>query len=156
IFIVAGINAQGQFVNQLQYKFTLNAHEVDSVLVLQGIPSGVFPINFGAKAFKVIYNTVSWDSTPTIASGLLIVPVGARCKVPLISYQHGTITRKSDALSNLQGEWFIALAGASKGNVVVMPDYLGLGDSPGLHPYQHAHSEATAVIDMIRAAKEVV
>lgn len=144
-----------QFVNQLQYKFTLTPHEVDSVLVAQGIPSGIFPITYGAKVYKVIYNTVSWDSTPTIASGLMVVPVGVRCKVPVISYQHGTTVRKSDAMSNLSGEWFIGLAGAAKGNIVVLPDYLGLGDGPGLHPYQHAHTEATAVIDMIRAAKEV-
>jgi hypothetical protein len=35
-----------------------------------------------------------------------------------------------------------------------MPDYIGMGGSPGLHPYVHAASEATASIDMIRAARE--
>jgi len=43
---------------------------------------------------------------------------------------------------------------ATDGYGVIMPDYLGLGDSPGLHPYHHARSEATAVIDMIRACRQ--
>jgi acetyl esterase/lipase len=43
---------------------------------------------------------------------------------------------------------------ASIGYVVVEPDYLGLGDGPGLHPYQHAATEASASIDMLRSARE--
>ena len=35
-----------------------------------------------------------------------------------------------------------------------MPDYIGMGDSPGFHPYVHAKSEATASVDMVRAARE--
>ena len=34
-----------------------------------------------------------------------------------------------------------------------MPDYIGMGESPGLHPYCHGASEATT-IDMIRAVRE--
>jgi hypothetical protein len=34
-----------------------------------------------------------------------------------------------------------------------MPDYLGLGASPGLHPYVHARSLATATVDILRAAR---
>ena len=37
-----------------------------------------------------------------------------------------------------------------------MPDYLGMGESPGLHPYVHGESEATATLDMIRAAREFI
>ena len=41
-----------------------------------------------------------------------------------------------------------------RGYNVVMPDYIGMGESPGLHPYCHGASEATATIDMIRAVRE--
>jgi len=41
----------------------------------------------------------------------------------------------------------------TSGYVAAIPDYLGLGDSPGLHPYHHASSEATAGVDMLRAAR---
>jgi hypothetical protein len=40
--------------------------------------------------------------------------------------------------------------------VVSIPDYLGLGSSPVLHPYVHASSLASASLDMIRATKELV
>jgi hypothetical protein len=43
---------------------------------------------------------------------------------------------------------------ATSGYLCAMPDYLGMGDSPGLHPYIHAKSEATAVIDMLRACRD--
>lgn len=150
------VHVQAQFVNQLVFKRQFTAHEIDSVLTAAVGISGIFPISYGAKAYKVIYNTVAADSTPTTASGLLIVPVGAPCKVPMLSYQHGTVTKKSDVPSRFQGEWFIALAGAGKGIVTLMPDYLGLGDGPGMHPYQHRMSEATSVVDLLRAAREVV
>jgi pimeloyl-ACP methyl ester carboxylesterase len=42
---------------------------------------------------------------------------------------------------------------ASIGYAVALPDYLGLGGSPGYHPYQHATSEATAAVDMLRAVR---
>src|SRR5439155_23771664 len=35
------------------------------------------------------------------------------------------------------------------------PDYLGLGLSPGLHPFMHAASETTASLDMLTAAATV-
>ena len=38
----------------------------------------------------------------------------------------------------------------------VCPITLGMGDSPGLHPYVHGESEATASVDMIRAAREFI
>lgn len=156
LFVLVSICSNAQFVNQLVYQRSFTPHEVDSVITHAVGISGVFPITYGAKAYKIIYNTVGGDSSPIIASGLMIVPDGAPCKVPMISYQHGTVTKKSDVPSRFQGEWFIALAAAAKGYVGLMPDYLGLGDGPGLHPYQHAQSEATCVIDLIRAAKEVV
>jgi pimeloyl-ACP methyl ester carboxylesterase len=54
---------------------------------------------------------------------------------------------------DLTGEVSVGLAFATTGYAAVVPDYLGLGDSPGFHPYHHARSEATACVDMLRAAK---
>ena len=44
---------------------------------------------------------------------------------------------------------------AAFGYVVCAPDFVGLGDSPGVHPYVHAKTEASAAIDMLRAAREL-
>jgi pimeloyl-ACP methyl ester carboxylesterase len=53
---------------------------------------------------------------------------------------------------NQEGDLVAALGGV--GFLTVAPDYLGLGDSPGFHPYVHAETEATASVDMLRAARE--
>jgi Secretory lipase len=47
----------------------------------------------------------------------------------------------------------IGLLFGSSGYVTAQADYLGMGDSPGLHPYLHAKSEATAVVDLLRATR---
>jgi len=157
VFISCFIVAQAQFVNHLTYLGYYTKGHIDTVLASQNIPTGIFQLNYDVKVYRVLYNTVDWDSMQTTASGLLCVPVNPACKVGIVSYQHGTTLQKNQAPSYLAGnEWFVALVAASLGYDAMEPDYLGLGDGPGFHPYQHAHTEATATIDMIRAAKELV
>ena len=157
LFACCFMIAKSQFANNLTYLGYFTKDSITSILAGQGIPSGIFNVSYDVKVYRVEYNTVSWDSTATTASGLLCVPVNPPCKVGLVSYQHGTILQKNQVPSFLVGnEWFIPLIGAALGYDAVAPDYLGLGTGPGFHPYQHAHTEATATIDMIRAAKEVV
>lgn len=107
----------------------------------------------GVRLYKLVYQTVDAAGNPTQASGALVVPDGITNALPLVSYQHGTITVKSEAPSSMTGEIIVGVAFGSSGYAVVLPDYLGMGDSPGLHPYHHAQTEASAVIDMLRAAK---
>jgi hypothetical protein len=45
----------------------------------------------------------------------------------------------------------LSLIFAARGYVVVAADYVGLGVSETFHPYLHAESEATAVVDALRA-----
>jgi pimeloyl-ACP methyl ester carboxylesterase len=75
--------------------------------------------------------------------------------LPLLSYQHGTITQTNKAPSSMDlgTEVTVGIAFATSGYAVAVPDYLGLGNSPGLHPYHHARSEATACVDMLRSVK---
>ncbi len=133
----------------------LSKTQVDSLYTANGVPAFLFPTQYEVNVHRVIYNTLDAKNNPTIASGLVIVPVGDTCPIPLISYQHGTVARKADVFSNLQGEWIVGVAGAATGYLACMPDYIGLGASPGLHPYQHAQTEANAVIDLLRAAREI-
>ncbi len=110
---------------------------------------------YDVDAYKIMYNTTDVDGTPTIASGIVAVPKGRACdSLGMVSYAHGTVLKKESVPSRNTNETFIAMGYASTGAVTVAPDYLGLGDNPGLHPYMHAESEATATIDLIRAAKE--
>ena len=92
---------------------------------------------------------------PTQASGAFMVPVTDSCdRFPYVSFQHGTVLRKNDVPSRNNSEAVVGHYFATLGYVVSMPDYLGLGDNGGLHPYVHAQSEATATIDLIRACRE--
>ena len=103
--------------------------------------------------YKLTYHTVDVAGNPTVASGALYVPRSDADSLPLISYQHGTIMNRDQVPSN-RAEDPPGLFFSGYGYIVAMPDYLGLGDNPGLHPYLHWESEATASIDMVRAARE--
>lgn len=139
---------------------SLSAQSFVSATYLGQTPAAQFALftnkaTYNVDAYKITYNTLNVDGTPTIASGLVVVPDGASCdSLPMISYAHGTVLRKDDVPSRNNGEALIAQVMASTGAIAVAPDYLGLGDNPGLHPYLHAESEATATIDLMRAARE--
>lgn len=135
---------------------SFNPTQIDSFLTAQGVPVGVLTIRNSIKAYKITYSTVSYDSTATVATGVVFLPQGNdNCKRPILNYCHGTIIKKVDAPSNKVGEYVVGICFSATGYITILPDYLGLGStSPGLHPYIHARSEATSVIDMIRASKE--
>lgn len=107
---------------------------------------------YDVNAFKIIYNTIDGKGNTTVASGVVFLPE-TETFVPVFSYLHGTLTRDLDAPSYLLGQesvigWIMAM----DGYIAVLPDYLGLGDGPGVHPYSHAESEASASIDLLKAA----
>ena len=110
---------------------------------------------YDVALYKVDYETISPLGGRTQASGALALPLNSGQLLPLVSYQHGTITLTNDAPSSmdLTGEVTVGIGFASTGYAAAVPDYLGLGDSPGLHPYHHANSEATACVDMLRAVR---
>ena len=114
-------------------------------------------LEYDVDMYKIIYNTIDAHGQPTIASGALLIPISSNCiDFPISVYSHGTSLRKIDVPSNNVSETTIGKVFAAGGYFTCMPDYIGMGDSPGLHPYVHAESEATAAIDMVRAAREFI
>ncbi|MGB0176718.1 MAG: alpha/beta hydrolase family protein, partial [Owenweeksia sp.] len=148
--LILALTASGfsQKLVSVQYLSTTNSGQLKFL----------FPdAQFDVAAYKVVYNTVDIDGTPTVASGALMIPINNNCdQFPLISYNHGTVLLKEDVPSRDNTEAIIPKLMASLGKIAVCPDYLGLGDNPGLHPYLHAESEATASIDLMRAVREYV
>lgn len=123
------------------------------VFALQFVP--VVP-QFDVDTYALTYETVEPYGAPTQASALLCLPADTAPR-PLYVHCHGTEVARSDAPSaTLQGEGFLGLVMASDGYVSVLPDYLGLGRSTLSHPYLHAASEATCVVDALRAARSAV
>jgi dienelactone hydrolase len=105
---------------------------------------------------KLVYQTVAPNGTPARASLGLLVPQGCAGPYPTVVYHHGTQLLKSFAMSDPANlETFLANAYfASQGYVVVMPDYLGYGESSlNFHPYLDVQSMADVAIDALRAAR---
>ncbi len=128
-------------------------------LILAGVPPGTLSsdLKYDVDTYKLTYFTTDVHGNQTIASGAIMVPKAIACdSFSLMLYAHGTVLKKEDVPSRNKSEAIVGQAFASIGRVVVCPDYLGLGDNPGLHPYLHTESEATACIDMMRAAREFV
>ena len=114
-------------------------------------------LQYDIDMYKMVYNTVDALGQPTIASGAFLAPSNTPCTdFPMLVYHHGTSLRKIDVPSNDVGETLIGRVFGAGGYFVLMPDYIGMGESPGLHPYCHGESEATATRDMIRAAREFI
>lgn len=143
--------------------FTIQGQYLVSYELLSSIPAWQLNIVPGVNAeydvdfYKVLYNTVDGNGNPTVASGGFAVPQSTDCEgFPMAVYQHGTVLNKEDVPSRDAGAFSIEKSWASKGFYVAAPDFIGMGDNPGLHPYLHAESEATAARDLIRAGREIL
>ena len=113
------------------------------------------------KVVSLNYVTPGVKGESSNASGVLLLPSGADCTAaaPLVAYAKGTDVQKPRTLANpADGETFLLAAMyASQGYAVVATDYLGFAKSNhSYHPYLHADSEASSVIDSIRAARNAV
>lgn len=141
-------------INESTLLYSFSQQQVDSLFESFNEPllAAINPA-YGLDLYKVQYNTPdARGNKMTIASGLVVIPTGTTEPMAIASYQHGTIIKKDRVPSSLGGEYVINIIFSGLfGIVTVAPDYLGLGDSPGLHPYVHADSEASAGIDMLRA-----
>lgn len=109
---------------------------------------------YDVDSYKITYTTFDIRGALDTASGLVSIPRKDSILFPLGLVQHGTVSGRDDVPSNLSGGYQLGAGFSSAGYVVIQPDYLGLGDSRGFHPYVHADTEASAGIDMIFATKE--
>ena len=115
------------------------------------------------KAIKIRYRSTSGiDGSATEVSGVAFVPKRDPPPEgwPIVSIAHATTGITSDCapslypnlLGNLSPAAVVAL---SRGFVVVVSDYQGLG-TPGPHPYLEPKTAAYNVIDAVRAVREAV
>jgi len=109
--------------------------------------------DFGVDILRVQYETLDARNRPVLASGIIAIPQGAAGARPLASIQRPTILQEDEAPTASTPQQLQAAALASLGYVVALPDLLGFGDSPGIHPYVHTKASATAVVDMLRATR---
>ncbi len=103
--------------------------------------------------YKMRYTTKDLSGQVDTASGLVVLPTDHGYEYSVVAYHHGTVGSRDDVPSRLNGESIIPAVYGAYGFIALAPDYLGLGDSKGFHPYIHAASEAWATKDMIFAAE---
>lgn len=114
------------------------------------------PVAHGVTLYRVEYWTAGTAGEIAPASGLVALPRAGPLR-GVVSWQHGTTVERREVPSKpTAGEGVVAsLAFAGHGYLLAAPDYLGLGTSPGRHPYYHAASTASAVVDLLRAARRL-
>jgi hypothetical protein len=105
--------------------------------------------------YKMNYTLAAPEGKRASLSGLLALPRGLVAR-RLVSFQHGTTTTRSAVPSKPDGTGIAtAIVFAGNGYALVVPDYPGLGDSPGRHPYYVADAVGPAVVAMIEAAQRL-
>ncbi len=140
--------------------FSSNAQRLISTTLLESFTSeelaqtfGI-PTQFGVDVHSVLYYTPHLDGELDTASGLFVIPKSFDTAHAILCYQHGTVGSRFDVPSRRAGGYQLGLIFGATGFSTVMPDYIGLGDSKGLHPYIHGDTEASAGVDLIRALRE--
>ncbi len=136
---------------------TLTAAQIDAGTAASGLQALSGKAKCDVKVVPLNYATVGVNSEYANSSGVLLLPAGS-CTgaAPLLAYARGTEVLKTRTLANpTDGETFsLAAMFAAQGYAVVATDYLGYAKSTyAYHPYLHAESEASAVVDSIRAAR---
>ncbi len=91
---------------------------------------------------------------------MVVLPIGGAPK-GLVIFNHGTTADRNLSPSRFTGSAksteaeLAILAFASGGYAVAMPDYLGLGDHKGAHPYPLGDINSRSAIDLIAPARTV-
>jgi hypothetical protein len=118
-------------------------------------------------ALKLDYTAINVDQSPVKVSGGLAVPEIAPSAIKgIILYFHGTTVQRTNVPSNFTATTnadytdgtLLAAVWASQGYVVVMPDYIGLGDDTAhVHPYvTYPVQNAQTGLAMLKAAETVL
>lgn len=113
---------------------------------------------YGVALISLVYKTVTPDGRLINASGVVAYPLKlAGASSPVLSFQHGTIYRDSEAPSNSANVDATLIAAAGAGFVVVMADYIGYAASGSeVHTYVQSDGLAAAIVDMLRAARQLL
>jgi pimeloyl-ACP methyl ester carboxylesterase len=127
--------------------------ELQAIALINGFGSFAPLLQYDVDYYKIIYNT-TYNGNKVQASGLLGIPKNMTTTPALLSAQHGTMFRNSDAPSNFPTGFTGFELFASTGFVTLVPDYIGYGISKDIpHPYYDMQSSGLAVVDMIKAGK---
>ncbi len=157
----AVVNTRGNLIGRPNAISTLSTAQLDALAAAADLQELTGTARCDVTVAQINYQTIGVQpGEMTNASAAILIPSGAGCKgpFPLVAYSRGTQVEKAYALADPTNPETIRLMTffAAQGYAVVATDFLGyaLSDYP-YHPYAHADSEASVVIDSIRAARRV-
>ncbi|WP_203660195.1 lipase [Actinocatenispora rupis] len=148
-------SAQRGTVVSVRHLTGMSADQTRTSLRTNGFDASA--VRRGVDEYQVVYRTVDPRHRPTTASGLLVLPRGGDRSLRTVSFAHGTESFRPDVPST-NTEPFVTsppVTYAAAGFAAVAPDYLGMGEGPGTHPWMDVPSETTASLDLLRAARDV-
>jgi acetyl esterase/lipase len=131
-----------------------------------GTPGGVISVSpmpgapDGASAYRILYASLGLAGEPIPVSGVVIVPTGPAPPggLPIVAWAHPTTGIVSRCAPSLARVFFASVQGLramlTRGYIVVATDYPGLG-TPETHPYLVGVSEGRAVLDSVRAVRQI-
>jgi pimeloyl-ACP methyl ester carboxylesterase len=154
----SGDDHRGSLLEVPQTVTTLTTAQINAGTAASGLQPLTGTARCDVRVVALNYGTVGVHSERTNASGVMLVPAGACASAshPLVAYAKGTDVQKPRTLANPSDSETFLLASmyAAQGYAVVATDYLGFAKSAyPYHPYLHADSEASSVVDSIRAAR---
>ena len=113
----------------------------------------------GSKAWHVTYWTQDENRQPLQVTGLVLAPdTPPQGPLPVLAWTHGTWGIDPACSPSVSPNFWLQTAGlnaSAKGMVVVAPDYIGLGGSAVRHPFLAGVPTAQAVLDGVRAARQI-
>lgn len=140
---------------------TLPANAITAGATSTGLVALSGPAKCDVRVVSLDYHTIGVRGESTNSTGVLLLPSGtaAGCSgpFPLLAYARGTEVFKPRTLANPTDSetQLLATIYAAQGYAVVATDYLGFaGSTYDFHPYLHADSTATTMVDAIRAARK--
>lgn len=154
---------RGELIDPARVVVELTPEQIDAATAGNGLQALTGKASCGVKILALNYATIgAKGESGANSSGALLVPTGplgsacASAATPLLAYAHGTEVYKPSTMADPNNGETLLLAAfyAAQGYSVVASDYLGYAQSSyPYHPYLHADSEASSVIDSIRAAR---
>lgn len=113
----------------------------------------------GAVAWRIMYLSTGMNGEPIAVTGVVVAPKEAGPSPrPVIAWAHGTIGVLPECAVSHTADPYkqtpVVDLMVREGFVVVATDYLGLG-TPGVHPYLVGTVSAYAILDSVRAAREL-
>lgn len=114
----------------------------------------------GARAWLVLYATTRADDSPAVASAIVMASgAGAGARRPVIAWAHGTTGVVPGCAPSVMEHPFANVPALrqllDQGWVYVATDYAGLGTQQSGHAYLIGEDAARAVLDSVRAARQI-